>query len=1169
MENKGSGPPNPGALRNALRQALAWDTAGLPVVVILGVYGLTTLTFFVFYLWLQRSSVEEPAATVLGGAIGALIWLALFFRRTWLILVINWRAHGKPVHLSASLSTTVRRLPVVLVCFGIMALPMFITSEMLVISPCLSPLLILLMAMWIPAIYITQALLLGGSSLWRAPVTAIRHIVTNWRHGLVLGLIAIPVSATLGSWQHKLITLEEYSYAPLAVVLSGLVLVFLESLWYGLIARYTAYALQAGNPVYGQRLGQHWPPLRSLGAMIAAGAIILAVAFTPPFHIFHRAIGGGALTQGGVWHDEGNHSAAIDAYQRALDAYRLASDSTGQATAHSKLADTYVALDRYDEAITHNLAAQALFPPGSTEPLALGLKANLGIIFRHQGRYDEAQALYEEILPEVRRSSDAPPMKRHELLSSLLVNISTVSFLQGRYDRAYDSLREALPLLRQQGDQESVARALANLSSADVYLGFWVEAIKDAEEALHIYEQEQVYDPAYEAVARLSLAIAFHRLGDPAHARDYGETGLKLSRIADDVANEGRVLSELSAIAFTVGEYDEALEYAEQAVVIAQRQDDGHALSIRLTTQALILLRLDRPSEAEALLKEALNIARAAQFKQGEAVALDGLGNAQMLTGQVDGAIDSYQTALAIEREMGNQLFEANTLANLGAAYLVADRRQEALQELETAASILEKERTSLNLPDLRASFLGNQQDIYALLVNILVEEGDYVRAFNYSEGARARAFLDQVMNGPVNFRVGANAQLLEKERELRDEIAALRIQLSSSMGGAATKATQARLQAELTEREADYEDLLLELQIHNPEAAALVSADAASLSDVQALLDPGVTLIEYFVTEGRTLAFIITRHTFETVALEVSREDLTRTIDEFRTDDFAVPSQSSPHPTSLRQLHMWLIDPLRPYLNTPDLGIIPHDVLHYLPFAALTDGERYLNDDYALFILPSASVLRFVQQKGKVGSDTLLALGNPTLADPLTEREVKAIADLYGTLPLVGREATESAVWAHAGKAGIVHMAAHGQYNKFNPLFSAIHLAPDEDNDGRLEVHEVYGLDLTTTDLVVLSACQTQLGELGSYGEPVGVTPGDEVVGLNRAFSYAGTSSVMASLWNVDDAATAFLMERFYTHLRAGMGKAKALRQAQIEVRAEYPHPYYWAAFALMGDPE
>jgi CHAT domain-containing protein len=174
-------------------------------------------------------------------------------------------------------------------------------------------------------------------------------------------------------------------------------------------------------------------------------------------------------------------------------------------------------------------------------------------------------------------------------------------------------------------------------------------------------------------------------------------------------------------------------------------------------------------------------------------------------------------------------------------------------------------------------------------------------------------------------------------------------------------------------------------------------------------------------------------------------------------------------------------------------------------------------------------------------------------------EKEVNAIASLYGTQPLIGAAATESAVFSQSESAEILHLSVHGEFNKHNPLFSTLHLAADEQHDGRLEVHDIYALDLTkATNLVVLSACQTQLGEL---------TRGDEVVGLNRAFLYAGTPSVIATLWSVQDDTTALLMKRFYTHLRSGIAKAQALRQAQIEVRAEYPHPYYWAAFVLTGD--
>jgi CHAT domain-containing protein len=251
--------------------------------------------------------------------------------------------------------------------------------------------------------------------------------------------------------------------------------------------------------------------------------------------------------------------------------------------------------------------------------------------------------------------------------------------------------------------------------------------------------------------------------------------------------------------------------------------------------------------------------------------------------------------------------------------------------------------------------------------------------------------------------------------------------------------------------------------------------------------------------------------------------------------------------------------------LNTAVVGIVPHGQLHYLPFAALTDGKTYLGETYTLFNLPNASSLRFLHTKTISGQPTLLALGNPTTSEPLpvlnyANQEVKDIAAMFKTEALVGPQASKTTFAARAAQSTYIHLAAHGQYNPRNPLFSTIFLASSSQDDGRLEAHEIYSLDLTArTDLVVLSACQTQMGA---------ITGGDEVVGLTRAFLYAGSPTVIASLWNVDDAATSLLMEKFYEHLLRGNSKANALRQAQADVRQKYPNPYYWAAFVLTGDP-
>ncbi len=184
-------------------------------------------------------------------------------------------------------------------------------------------------------------------------------------------------------------------------------------------------------------------------------------------------------------------------------------------------------------------------------------------------------------------------------------------------------------------------------------------------------------------------------------------------------------------------------------------------------------------------------------------------------------------------------------------------------------------------------------------------------------------------------------------------------------------------------------------------------------------------------------------------------------------------------------------------------------------------------------------------------------APGLPVLAH--ADDEAKGVASLYGAQPLLGSNATVAAFEAKAGDSTLVHLVAHGLLNTTSPLFSSLALAPQGSSSGAITVQDVYGLDLKKTDLVVLSACQTDLGAQSK---------GDDIVGLNRAFLYAGTPSTITSLWSVDDQATGLLMKSFYTHLKAGEGKAEALRSAQVEIMTSYPNPYYWAGFVLTGNP-
>jgi CHAT domain-containing protein len=251
-------------------------------------------------------------------------------------------------------------------------------------------------------------------------------------------------------------------------------------------------------------------------------------------------------------------------------------------------------------------------------------------------------------------------------------------------------------------------------------------------------------------------------------------------------------------------------------------------------------------------------------------------------------------------------------------------------------------------------------------------------------------------------------------------------------------------------------------------------------------------------------------------------------------------------------------------------LLIAPHAELHYAPFAALIGAAppgagEYLIQRYRLSFTPSASIwLRLHDRAPPVGSG-VLALAPRVDALPGSAAEVAAIGRLFGTDAhlLVGDQASKRALIDAAGGQSIIHFATYGVLNKDNPLFSFVELTPQGGDDGRLEVHEVFGLNLHA-QLVVLSACQTALGA----GALADVPAGDDWVGLVQAFLFAGASNVLATLWPVQDRATADLMTRFYTAFRAGRPVAEALADAQRAMlrNPTTAHPFYWAGFTLSG---
>ena len=375
------------------------------------------------------------------------------------------------------------------------------------------------------------------------------------------------------------------------------------------------------------------------------------------------------------------------------------------------------------------------------------------------------------------------------------------------------------------------------------------------------------------------------------------------------------------------------------------------------------------------------------------------------------------------------------------------------------------------------------------------------------------------------------------------------------------------------------------------------MTVEPLTLKEVQELLQPGITLVEYFVGQVTTRVWIIEKERMQYVGIRLGKQELAERVKTIRNSIFALGEKEKFNESST-SLYQELIQPILAQVSGKELIIVPHDVLHYLPFHALLSPDgHYLLEKYPIYYLSSASLLQFVKEKRKAGGEKVLAFGNPDLGDPeknleYAELEAQEVKVLYPESSVfLKKDASEEKSKSLSPTHDILHFATHAELNEDDPLSSAVLLAKEGKEDGRLEVREIFGMDLKA-NLVVLSGCDTALGKLST---------GDELVGLTRAFIYAGTPSVVASLWSVDDSSTAQLMASFYRNLKT-MSKVEALRQAQLELirgegRSELlvrrgvggigklgetvksesvsqdpisvstSHPYFWAPFILVGD--
>ncbi|NOY06292.1 MAG: CHAT domain-containing protein [Chlorobi bacterium] len=763
-------------------------------------------------------------------------------------------------------------------------------------------------------------------------------------------------------------------------------------------------------------------------------------------------------------------------------------------------------------------------------------------------------------------------------------------FEQGKYEKARDTFEAILTEAKSERDILKTAIALKWLGSIKNRTGLY-------DDALALYSQAwELLDDALSVPTLLS--------------RD------QKVQAAKERAN---VLNNIAVVYIKQGRFEQAIAMHKEVLDQDERSGDIDATVISLNNLGVTYNRYavaaDAKGDGDAFL-ERLDTAkmyflRSLSLKTTPDAYLN-YGNTHAFRGDKDSAVVLFEKARKLYHEQGWLVQEAKCLGNIGFLLRELGRDTEAVDALKQAVEIVEELRGNLSSIDVRTSFVSDKYYLYENLIGLLVKEGSIEQAFVTVERAKARSFLDMLGNrtvGEGKERDERTAALVARERALERRI-----------GNVVQKPDSAAVLVDLITR---HKAVLSELTKLDPEYASLKSVGPISVRALQNTLSDSTALVEYYLGDWESYVFVVRKDTIVAARLGIkSKKELEGKVERFRrllysdfprekmrfirkarlTDNMSMKealkawyATVTPAAWQYRcvQLYAVLMAPVQQWITgVKELYIVPHGVLHHLPFQVLVTPldidrrknvhirrPRFLIEDYRIAYLPSASVLQFVSAPRSRELNSALIVGDPLYADPKYRkrplegalRESDSVSVFFPEKTVLKREQAEEAVVKSAIRTpAVVHLATHGELNTRNPLQSRILLAaknPVPPNDGNLTVAEVFNLSIRA-GLVALSACQTAevSGKKGRF------TPGDDLIGLSRSFLYAGALDVLASLWYVDDRATLEFMKRFYYHLvirhrtKAGAARLAAIDLMNNPVEPDWKFPYYWAAFILIG---
>jgi CHAT domain-containing protein len=833
-----------------------------------------------------------------------------------------------------------------------------------------------------------------------------------------------------------------------------------------------------------------------------------------------RKLEGAALNNLSLVQDEqGEYDISIEQYRRVLELYRDADFPRGVGDTLGNIGGVHLLLGRFREALGYYQQALEISERLESTISMSQDHGNIGLCLLGLGRIDEALAH----LDQAAELAAGAGMRQDE---AYWLRVKADGLVEkGDYDLGLQSYRTALAVYEKIGARAELVEALQGYGQAHLLLGDLVSAERDFTRAIEIAR-----------TIRLERGItnSLVWLGDLEYRRDRPEAALAL--------------------------YEQARQRASEAKA-------RHLLALSLLRLARVHRSLGELNEAAARTEEALAAARDTGTQRLAVEALYARAEISRLEGRNGPAIEGYQAAEQAGAGAGDPELLWQIQFGRARAQEAAGDIGGALESLEAAIRTIEGVRSRLQEPRFRSGYIEDKFEVYFELVRLLLQQGRIAEAFTTAERVRAWNFVEQIGGrASVPLSPGdrrTEAELRERVRRLSESL----LQTDDEGARAYPDRALERFSEELRLVENEYTEFL-----DNRVRIRDVAHQPPTAASIQERLGLDEALVEYVVGRENLVVFVLTARDIGVKFLPVSEPDLTARIALLRDLVQSPGDERWRRPAS--RLSAQLIEPIETagWLDgVTRLLIVPHGPLAYLPFALLpaSPGQdaKLLIDSYILASLPAAAAM--------LGSTHVDELPRSLLAvAPARGRlshamdEARAIDAMFrpASTTLLGRDATEARFKALAGDFRVLHMATHGHFNEANPLLSGLELEPDRTEDGMLRVHEILDLRLKA-DIVTLSACDTALGS----GYFKAMPRGEEFVAMNRAFLSAGSASVLATLWKVDDRASVSLMKNFYAGLRLpgsehDAASALAIAQRNHRRSRQLGHPYYWASYIVVG---